>query len=117
MKKHSNLRLALAITLASSVSATVYAAGGGVAQADPGAMQGKHFDAKGKLPSPYTIELQKALRKLPRNLRGGEVTEVRRRLDALGNAASSMPIPLSAISNRSWCCALVSPWRCTRIPA
>lgn len=26
-------------------------------------MQGKHFDAKGKLPSPYTIELQKALRK------------------------------------------------------
>lgn len=38
-------------------------------------------------------QLQKALRKLPRNLRGGEVTEVRRRLDALGNAASSMPIP------------------------
>ena len=63
MKQHSKLRLALAITLASSVSATVHAAGGGVAQADPGAMQGKHFDAKGKLPSPYTIELQKALRK------------------------------------------------------
>lgn len=63
MKKHSNLRLALAITLASSVSATVHAAGGGVAQTDPGAMQGKHFDAKGKLPSPYTIELQNALRK------------------------------------------------------
>ncbi|HAN72148.1 MAG TPA: DUF4191 domain-containing protein [Actinobacteria bacterium] len=38
-------------------------------------------------------KLQKALSKLPRNLRGGEVTEVRRRLDALGNAASSMPIP------------------------
>lgn len=38
-------------------------------------------------------KLQKALNKLPRNLRGGEVTEVRRRLDALGGAASSMPIP------------------------
>jgi len=37
--------------------------------------------------------LQKSLQKLPRNLRGGEVTEVRRKLDALGNAATSMPIP------------------------
>lgn len=39
------------------------------------------------------MKLQKALSKLPRNMRGGEVTEIRRRLDALGNAASSMPIP------------------------
>jgi hypothetical protein len=39
------------------------------------------------------MKLQKALTKLPRNMRGGEVTEIRRRLDALGNAASSMPIP------------------------
>jgi len=38
-------------------------------------------------------KLQKTLAKLPRNLRGGEVTEVRRRLDALGNAANSLPIP------------------------
>lgn len=38
-------------------------------------------------------KLQSALGKLPRNLRGGEVTEVRRKLDALGNAATSMPIP------------------------
>jgi hypothetical protein len=38
-------------------------------------------------------KLQSALNKLPRNLRGGEVTEIRRRLDALGNAATSMPIP------------------------
>lgn len=38
-------------------------------------------------------KLQSALSKLPRNLRGGEVTEVRRKLDALGNAATSMPIP------------------------
>jgi hypothetical protein len=38
-------------------------------------------------------KLQKSLGKLPRNLRGGEITEVRRKLDALGNAATSMPIP------------------------
>ncbi len=39
------------------------------------------------------IKLQKALTSLPKNLRGGEITEMRRKLDALGNAASSMPIP------------------------
>jgi hypothetical protein len=38
-------------------------------------------------------KLQSALGKLPKNLRGGEITEMRRRLDALGNAASAMPIP------------------------
>jgi hypothetical protein len=38
-------------------------------------------------------KLQGALNKLPRNLRGGEVTEIRRRLDALGSAANAMPIP------------------------
>lgn len=41
--------------------------------------------------------LQKSLNKLPRNLRGGEVTEVRRRLDALGGAGASMPIPKGPI--------------------
>ena len=39
------------------------------------------------------VKLQKALTKLPRSLRGGEITELRRRLDALGNAANAMPIP------------------------
>ena len=39
------------------------------------------------------MNLQKSLGKLPRNLRGGEITDVRRKLDALGNAATSMPIP------------------------
>jgi hypothetical protein len=39
------------------------------------------------------MKLQKALGKLPRNLRGGEITELRHRLDALGNAAKSMPVP------------------------
>lgn len=38
-------------------------------------------------------KLQKSIAKLPRNLRGGEITEVRRRLDALGNAANALPIP------------------------
>ena len=39
------------------------------------------------------LKLQRALAKLPTNLRGGEITEMRRRLDALGNASNSMPIP------------------------
>lgn len=39
------------------------------------------------------VKLQKTLAKLPRNLRGGEITQVRRRLDALGNAQNAMPIP------------------------
>jgi alkyl sulfatase BDS1-like metallo-beta-lactamase superfamily hydrolase len=40
-----------------------FAAGGGGVISDPGAMEGKHFDAKGKMPSIYTIELQNGLRK------------------------------------------------------
>ena len=39
------------------------------------------------------MKLQRELNKLPRNLRGGEITEVRRRLDALGGAAGALPIP------------------------
>lgn len=42
-------------------------------------------------------KLQRALSKLPRNLRGGEITEVRRRLEALGNVQNSMPIPKGPI--------------------
>lgn len=38
-------------------------------------------------------KLQRALTKLPHNLRGGEITTVRRRLEALGNVANNMPIP------------------------
>jgi hypothetical protein len=38
-------------------------------------------------------KLQKTLSKLPRNLRGAEVVETRRRLEAVGNVAKSMPIP------------------------
>lgn len=42
-------------------------------------------------------KLQKTLAKLPRNLPGGEVTEIRRRLDALGNAQNALPIPKGPI--------------------
>ncbi len=38
-------------------------------------------------------QLQKTLSKLPKNLRGAEVTEVRRRLEAVGNVQQNMPIP------------------------
>lgn len=38
-------------------------------------------------------DIQKTLNKLPKNLRGNEVTEVRRRLEALGNAQQAMPVP------------------------
>ena len=44
-------------------SGLALAAGGGGVVADPGAMQGKHFDSKGKVPSSYTVELQNGLRK------------------------------------------------------
>jgi len=54
-------RIALATTIL--VCNCAYSAGGGGVIADPGAMQGKHFDVKGQQPSTYTIELQNGLRK------------------------------------------------------
>ena len=42
---------------------TAIAAGGGGVLTDPGAMEGKHFHSKGKMPSKYTVELQNGLRK------------------------------------------------------
>ena len=54
-------KMALAVSLTSS--GLVLAAGSGGVVADPGAMQGKHFDSKGKMPSSYTVELQNGLRK------------------------------------------------------
>ena len=41
-----------------SATCTAFAAGGDVL-ADPGAMEGKHFHPKGKMPSKYTIEALK----------------------------------------------------------
>jgi hypothetical protein len=43
------------------------------------------------------LKLQRSIQKLPRSLRGGEITEVRRRLEALGNARNSMPVPKGPI--------------------
>ncbi|MBE9533067.1 MAG: MBL fold metallo-hydrolase, partial [Proteobacteria bacterium] len=40
------------------ISTNSYAAAGGEVLTDPGAMEGKHFDAKGNMPSTFTIELQ-----------------------------------------------------------
>jgi alkyl sulfatase BDS1-like metallo-beta-lactamase superfamily hydrolase len=59
-----NLKLSH-IVLAASIASSdlILAAGGGGIVVDPGAMQGKHFDAKGKSPSSYTVELQNGLRK------------------------------------------------------
>ena len=37
--------------------------------------------------------LTQQLTKLPRNLRGGEITNVRRRLDAVSTAGGGLPIP------------------------
>jgi alkyl sulfatase BDS1-like metallo-beta-lactamase superfamily hydrolase len=53
----------VAIALLCGPSQTVFAGGGGAVLTDPGAMEGKHFDKKGKMPSRFTINLQKALRK------------------------------------------------------
>ena len=53
----------LALTIVLITGNSAIAAGGGGVVADPGAMQGKHFDPKGKAPSTFTVELQNGLRK------------------------------------------------------
>ena len=53
----------ISVAAALMTSGLALAAGGGGVVADPGAMQGKHFDVKGKAPSSYTVELQNGLRK------------------------------------------------------
>ena len=53
----------IAVLIAMAISNFSLAAGGGGVVSDPGAMQGKHFDSKGKLPSSYTVKLQNGLRK------------------------------------------------------
>lgn len=60
---NKTLHLALAITLVSGVSPGIYAADANGASSDPSSTETAHFDSKGKAPSPYTIELQKELRK------------------------------------------------------
>ena len=63
MKIAPTLRLVLASALVVALSAPAFGAGGGGVLTDPGAMEGKHFDPKGKPPSKFTIELQNGLRK------------------------------------------------------
>jgi len=61
----ASIRTHLAAVLAGVLivpAGLVFAAGGGSVLSDPGAMEGKHFDPKGKTPSKYTIELQNGLR-------------------------------------------------------
>lgn len=61
--KIKTLSIFLSMALMSGVSTVSNASGGGgAAETDPNAMQGKHFDAKGKMPSQYTKELIKGQR-------------------------------------------------------
>jgi alkyl sulfatase BDS1-like metallo-beta-lactamase superfamily hydrolase len=60
---NKTLTLILTFSLLGSLSSSVFASGGGGIVSDPGAMEGKHFAPKGKMPSKFTIELQNGLRK------------------------------------------------------
>jgi len=65
MKNGNFFSKQLPITVISCLFAgTTLAAGGGAVQVNPGAMEGKHFHPKGKLPSSYTIEIQKHQREI-----------------------------------------------------
>ena len=62
MKIKTKINLALAFALLGTVGGAAVAAGaGGGVLADPGAVEGKHFDPKGNLPSKFTIELRKGV--------------------------------------------------------
>ena len=63
MRLSRSIILFAAAVIFAGLSGTASAASGGSVKADPGAMEGKHFHPKGKLPSKYTIELQNGLRK------------------------------------------------------
>ena len=52
----------VAVAYLAAGTGPVAAADGGKVLADPGAMEGRHFDPKGKPPSRYTIDLQNGLR-------------------------------------------------------
>jgi len=63
MRLSATWTLVLALALAGTVAATSRAAeGGGGVLADPGALEGKHFHPKGKLPSTFTIELRNGVK-------------------------------------------------------
>jgi alkyl sulfatase BDS1-like metallo-beta-lactamase superfamily hydrolase len=50
------------VAIFSAFGCVAFAAGGGGAVTDPGAMEGKHFHPKGKMPSKFTLESQNKLR-------------------------------------------------------
>jgi alkyl sulfatase BDS1-like metallo-beta-lactamase superfamily hydrolase len=62
VKNSKRVTRLLVITLVYGISGAALAAGGGGVLTDPGAMEGKHFDKKGKMPSKFTIDIQKRLR-------------------------------------------------------
>jgi hypothetical protein len=56
------LIVTVAIAIFIGFSCMAFAAGGGGVLTDPGAMEGKHFHPKGKMPSKFTVEKQNKLR-------------------------------------------------------
>jgi alkyl sulfatase BDS1-like metallo-beta-lactamase superfamily hydrolase len=56
------LTVTAAIAIFSGFGCMAFAAGGGGVLTDPGAMEGKHFHPKGKMPSKFTVEKQNNLR-------------------------------------------------------
>lgn len=63
MRNRRTLISALVVALIICLGSNAVAGGGGAVLSDPGAMEGKHFDPKGKMPSKFTLELQNGLRK------------------------------------------------------
>ena len=62
MRIKTTITRALAFALFGTGGGAAVAAGaGGGVLADPGAVEGKHFDPKGNLPSKFTIELRKGV--------------------------------------------------------
>ena len=61
MKPFITLKLSLVIACAIGTVTTACAAGGGGVVTSPAALEGKHFDPKGNLPSKFTIELRKGV--------------------------------------------------------
>ena len=63
MKYKGIAAITVSLVMLGAGSTAVMAAGGGKVLSDPGAMEGKHFHPKGKLPSKFTVELQEQHRK------------------------------------------------------
>ncbi|MEG0821186.1 MAG: alkyl sulfatase dimerization domain-containing protein [Burkholderiaceae bacterium] len=62
MKDFAAIKVLLACVILAGPVSQGWAAGGGGVVADPGAMEGRHFDPKGKPPSKFTIDFQNGQR-------------------------------------------------------